>query len=285
AVALVRAARVAVVGARGAGRRLGVGGTRRARAGARLPRIALARRRAAERARVARRMLAGVVRPVALFRAVRVAVVGARRARRVLRVGGARGGRSRTVLRRVALARGRTADRARRPEGIGRAGAARSGADLVEVAVARRGAADRAGVAGRVLAEVARAVAGVGGAGVPVVGAERRARLLGVRPARLARQPAAALGDVALPGRRPADGPDRQEGIGRARRARAGADLIRVARVARARPAEGARIAGRMLAGIVRAVAEVGRAHVAVVGARRPRGRLRVGRAARAVAG
>src|SRR5207237_10682312 len=122
-VALVRAARVAVVGAGGAGRRLGVGGTRRARAGARLLRITLARRRAAERARVARRMLAGVVRPVALIRAARVAVVGARRARRRPRVGRARVGRSRTVLRRVALARGRTADRAPRPEGRGPAGA------------------------------------------------------------------------------------------------------------------------------------------------------------------
>src|SRR5439155_7635284 len=186
---------------------------------------------------------------------------------------------------RIALAPRRAADGGRRLEGVVGTRAARPGAQLVEVAVARRGATDRAGVPRCMLAEVARAVAGVAGARVAVVGAERAARFLGIRPACLTRQATAALGDVALAGRRPADDPDRQEHIGRTRGAHAGAHLVGITGVAGACPADGAGIAGRVLAGAVRAVAQVGRADVAVVAARRPRRALGVGRAARPGAG
>src|SRR5207249_10651518 len=125
----------------------------------------------------------------------------------------------------------------RRLEGVVGTRAARPGAQLVEVAVARRGATDRAGVPRCMLAEVARAVAGVAGARVAVVGAERAARFLGIRRACLTWHATAALGDVALAGRRPAGDPDRQEHIGRARGACAGAHLIQITRVARAGPA------------------------------------------------
>src|SRR5439155_106521 len=232
-------------------------------------------------ARVAGRMLAGVVRPVALIRAARVPVVGTRGARRLLRVG--RAGRTRpgAILRRVALAARRPAGGRRRLESVVRARAARSGAELVEVAIARRGAADRPGVTRRVLAGIARAVTGVGGADVAVIRAEGAPRLLGVGRARLARQPAAGLGDVALPGRGPAGEHVRQHDVRRAGAAHAGAHLVRIARIARARPADGAGVARRVLAGVVRAVAEVGRADVPVVGARRARRRLGIRRAAR----
>src|SRR5439155_196262 len=245
-VALVAAARVAVVRARRARRALRVRWAARARPGAHLGRVALACRRAADdearlehvvgtgaarpravllhvanaggraadRPGVARRVLAGVARAVARVGRAGVAVVGARGARRGLRIGRTRRPRPRTVLRRVALAARRTTDGGGRLERVGRARAARPGAELVEVAVARRGATDGPGVPRRVLAEVARAVAGIRRARVAVVGAQRPARLLRVGSARLARQSAAALRDVALAGRRPADDADRQEHVG-----------------------------------------------------------------------
>src|SRR5204862_2949695 len=122
---------------------------------------------------------------------------------RLLRVRRTRRARPGAVLRRVALAARRTTDGRRRLERVGRARAARPGAELVEVAVARRGAADRAGVPRRVLAEVARAVAGIGRARVAVVGARRPGRLLRVGRAGRAPPRAAAL-RVAPPARRPA---------------------------------------------------------------------------------
>src|SRR5439155_8066667 len=61
--------------------------------------------------------------------------------------------------------------------------------------------------------------------------------------------------------------------------------LIQVTRVARAGPAHRPGVAGRVLASAVRAVAEVGRADVAVVAARGPRRALGVGRATRPGAG
>src|SRR5262249_4044831 len=161
-------------------------GSARARAG--LSGVAGPRRRATDRAGVARRVLAGVVGAVALIRAARIPVVGAGRARRLLRVRGARGARPGAVLRRVALARRRAAGGGRRLEGVVRTGAARPGAQLVEITVARRRPTDRAGVAGWMLAEVARAVAGVGGARVAVVRAERPAGFLHIGVARLAGQ-------------------------------------------------------------------------------------------------
>src|SRR5207249_4993673 len=258
-----------------------VGGTGGAGPGAVLVHVTGTGRRAADGARIARRMLAGVARSVALIGAARVPVVGTRRARRCLGIRRAVRAVPRAALRRVALAARRPTHGGRRLEGVVGTRAARPGAQLVEVAVARRGATDRAGVPRCVLAEVARAVAGVAGTRVAVVGAERAARFLGIRPACLTRQATAALGDVALAGRRPADDPDRQEHIGRTRGAHAGAHLVGIARVAGACPADGTGIARRVLAGAVRAVAKVGRADVAVVAARRPRRALGVGRAAR----
>src|SRR5205823_882129 len=200
-------------------------GTGAARPGAVLVHVARAGGRAADRPAVARRMLAGVARAVARVGRARVPVVGARGPRRLLRVGRAGRARPGAILRRVALAARRTAGGRRRLEGVVRARAARSRAELVEVAVARRGAADGPGVARWVLAGIARAVTGVGGADVAVIRAEGATRLLGVGRARLARQAAAALGDVALPDRGPAGEHVRERDVGRAGAAHAGAHV------------------------------------------------------------
>src|SRR5206468_2523407 len=156
---------------------------------------------------------------------------------------------------RVAFAGRRPTDGARRLESVVRTRGARPGTGLVHVARAGRSAADRARVARRMLAGVVRPVALVRAARVPVVGTRGAPRLLRVGRARLARQAAAALGDVALPGRGPAGEHVRQHDVGRAGAAHAGAHLVRIARVARARTADGAGIPGRVLAGVVRAVA------------------------------
>src|SRR5207253_1820001 len=212
AIAGVRRARIAVVRAPGAGAHLGVARAGRARARAVLGGIALPRggaahdearqeavrrtgtarpvaclvhvagagRRAADRARVPRGVLAGVVRPVAgagrrtAHRArvpggvladdvrpvagvggARAAVVGARGAGRRLVVRRTARPRARTVLRRVALARRGPADDGRGLEDVGRARAARPVARRVDVARARRRTTDCTGVACRVLAVVA----------------------------------------------------------------------------------------------------------------------------------
>src|SRR5207244_7039823 len=155
----------------------------------------------------------------------------------VFSLGRARRPRPGPALRGAPPTGRRAADGGPRLERVGRTRAARPGAELVDVAVSRRGAADGAGVPRRVLAEVARAVAGIRRARVAVVGAQRPARLLRVGSARLARQSAAALRDVALAGRRPADDADRQEYVGRARGADARTHLVGIADVARARPA------------------------------------------------
>src|SRR5439155_1427789 len=172
-----------------------VGGTGGAGPGAVLVHVAGTGRRAADGARIARRMLAGVARSVALIRAARVAVVGARGPGGLLRVRRTRRTGSGAVLRWITLAAGRAAGGGRRLEGVVGTRAARPGAQLIEVAVARRGATDGAGVPRCMLAEVARAVAGVAGARVAVVGAGRAARFLGIRPACLTREATAALGD------------------------------------------------------------------------------------------
>src|SRR5439155_9075210 len=62
-------------------------------------------------------------------------------------------------------------------EAVGGTGGAGPGAGLRQVAHARRGAARRAGVARRMLADIAAAVASVRGARVAIVGARRAARL------------------------------------------------------------------------------------------------------------
>src|SRR5207244_588546 len=117
-------------------------------------------------------------------------------------------------------------------EGVGGTVGIRPVAALGHVAVARGRPALRTGVARRVLAGSARAVAGVGRAGITVVGARRPARLrciggtVGVRPV-------ASLGHVA---------------------------------VARGGPALRTGVTRRVLAGSTRAVAGVGRARISVVG-------------------
>src|SRR5207249_3051389 len=148
---------------------------------------------------VARRVLTGVVGPVALVERAGIRVLGARRGARLLLV--ARAGRARGAgagLGLVALARRRAADQGARPHHVARAGGAGTGAGLVGIAhVARAVAADRAGVARRVLTRIARAVAGVGRTGVAVVRAGRAGRLLHVGRAARPGDAGAHLGLVA----------------------------------------------------------------------------------------
>src|SRR5439155_792356 len=230
AVALVAAARVAVGGACRPGRRLDVRGTVGAVARAALRRVTLAPRGAAfdegrhegiprtgrarpgaglvrvadaggsptHRPDVARRVLAVVTAAVALVTAARVAVVGARRPRRPLRVRRTAGARKGVVEGQVTLARRGAAHRARRLERVGGTDGARAGAGLVHVAEAGGGAADRPRVARRVLAVIAAAVALVAAARIAVVGARRPRRTLRVRRTAGARA-GAVLGRVTLP--------------------------------------------------------------------------------------
>src|SRR5438445_5096261 len=248
AVALVAAARVAVVGARRPRRNLGVGRAGGAAAGAEIGRVTLVHRLAAHRARrlegvrrahgaragaglvqvaeagggpadrpgVPRRVLAGVAAAVALVAAARVAVGGACRPSRALRIRRAVGARPRAVIIQIALARRGAAHDARRLEGVGRTHGARAGTGLVHVAEAGGGSAHRAGVARRVLAVRAAAVALVEAARVAVGGAGRPGRRLGVRRARGARA-GAVLRRVALAGRSPAGCARRLEGVSGAR--------------------------------------------------------------------
>src|SRR5439155_490866 len=149
---------------------------------------------------------------------------------------------------RIAVVR---AGRAARLEEVGRAGGAGAGAALRQVALARRRAAHGARVPGGMRARRARAAAHVGGAHVAVVGTRRPARL---------------------------------EGVGRAGGAGAGAGLGRITG-ARRRPAHRAGVPRGMRAGRARAVADVSRADVAIVGARGPVRLEGVGRAGGAGAG
>src|SRR5207253_2709395 len=188
AIAGVRRARIAVVRAPGAGAHLGVARAGRARARAVLGGIALPRggaahdearqeavrrtgtarpvaclvhvagagRRATDRARVPRGVLAGVVRPVAGVGGARVAVVRTQGAVERLVVGRTGGSGARAALRRVALAGRRPADDGRRLEAVRRARRARPVARLVHIAGAGRRTADRARVPGGVLADDVR---------------------------------------------------------------------------------------------------------------------------------
>src|SRR5207302_5245969 len=92
----------------------------------------------------------------------------------------------------------------------------------------------------------------------------------------------AGLGLIALARRRAADDRARRRGGRRAGGAGAGAVLRGVADVARARIADRARIACRMLTDIVGPVTLIERAGVAVVGARRGGRQLRIRWAGRA---
>src|SRR5206468_1165053 len=138
---------------------------------------------AADRPRVPRQVLAVIAAAVALVAAARVAVRGACRPGRGLRIRRAIGAVPRTALRRITLARRGTADRARGLEGIGGAHRARARAAPRRSADAGGGAADRPGVPRRVLAVVAAAVALVAAARVAVVGARRPRRRLRIRRA------------------------------------------------------------------------------------------------------
>src|SRR5439155_1341467 len=252
---------------------------------------AVARDGVADRARVAGRMLADIVSPVTLIERAGVAVVGARREGRRLRI--RRAGRARHAgaeLLHVARAgRGAADGRARRRQGR-RAGGAAPGAVLRRITVVpRAGVADRGRVAGRVLAGIAQPVAGpdrgpalrpgvarrvlagvvgpvalVERAGIRVLGARRPARLLLVRGAGLAREAGAGLDLVALARRRAADEGARPHHVARAGGAGAGAGLVGIAAVARAVAADRPGIARRVLARIARPVARGGRTWVAV---------------------
>src|SRR5207302_7135407 len=163
-----------------------------------------------------RRLRAGPAPASAVLAAARVAVVGARRPGRALRIRRAVGARPRAVIIQIALARRGAAHDARRLEGVGGTHGARAGAGLVHVAEARGGAAHRPGVPGRVLAVVVTPVALVAAARVAVGGAGRPGRRLGVRRARGARA-GAVLRRVALAGRSPAGCARRLEGVSGAR--------------------------------------------------------------------
>src|SRR5438874_558244 len=236
-VALIRAARVAVVRARRAGGALRIRRAAGARPGAVLRHVAVTGGRPADGPGVARRVLAGVARSVALIGGARVPVVGTRRARRCLGIRRAVRAVPRAALRRVALAARRPTHGGRRLEGVGGTGRARPRTVLVDVTAARRRAADRAGVPRRVLAGVVRPVALIRAARVAVVGARRPGRLLGVRRARRTRA-GAVLRRIALAPRRAADGGRRLEGVVGTRAARAPAQLVDVA-VARRGPTDG----------------------------------------------
>src|SRR5205807_232712 len=219
-----------------------VGRTRAARPVAGLVHVAGTRRRAAGRAGVARRVLAGVARAVARVGRARVTVVGAGGAARLLRVGGATGPVAGAEVVGVALVHGAAAERARGLEGIVRARGARPGTRLGEVADAGRGATGRARVPRRMLAGVARAVAGIRRADVAVVGARRAVRLLRIGRA-VGAVARTVLGEVALPRRRAAGEGDRLEGVVRTRAAAARAGLGDVAPARRRGAAGGPRVA------------------------------------------
>src|SRR5438067_13535200 len=107
AVALVEGARVAVGGAGRPTRLLAVGRAGGARAGAGLGEVTFGRGRAADRARVARRVLAVDARAVALVQGAGVAIVGTGRPARLPRtVGGTRRARAGAGLGEIAFAGG-----------------------------------------------------------------------------------------------------------------------------------------------------------------------------------
>src|SRR5439155_1371438 len=177
--------RIALAGggaAQGRGGEEGVGGTGGARAVAGLGHVAVPGRRPAHHPRVARGVLAGDVRAVARVGRARVAVVGAGRAARLLRVRRAVGAVAGTALRHVTLAADGATHDARGLEAVGGTAVAGAVAGLGDVAGARRGSADRAG----------RALA---------IGPARRAVALPRR--------SSVLG----PGRRPAHGPRVARGV------------------------------------------------------------------------
>src|SRR5207253_661790 len=170
-----------------------------------------------------------------------------------------------------------------RDVGIGGTGGARAVAGLGDVAVAGRRPAHRARIPRRMLAIVAPPVALVAAAGVPVGSAGRAARLLRVRRA-VGPGPGAVLGEVALAGGRAADDARGLEAVRGTAGAGAGGGRGQGAVPGR-RPAHRPRVPRGVLAVVPAAVAGVGRARVAVVGAGRAARLLPIRRAVGAVAG
>src|SRR5213078_4389628 len=174
---------------------------------------------------------------ITLIGRARVPIVGARGPRALDRVGGTSGAVPRTVFREVALVHRRATRERGGLERVVGARAAAPRARLRRVAPACRRPAGGPGIAG-------------------VVDAQRRG------------DAAIALigrADIAIVG---AGGTGRLDDVGGTRAARARTGLGEVALVQGA-PARGPGVARRVLADAARAVAEVGRADVAVVGARR----------------
>src|SRR5439155_986070 len=216
--------------------------TRRAAAHARLGDVADARRRAARGPRVAGRMLTRIADPVAGIGCADVAVVRARRPARLLRIGRTVRAGARTGLGEVAFARRR----------------ATRGARVARIVDAQR-------IPRRPVTQVRRA-------DVAVVRARGPRRLHGV--ARTGGAVARTrLLEVALVRRRTADERRRLERVVGTRAAAARARLGHVAATARGGAARGPRIARVVDAERTAdgAVAQVRRADVAVVAARRAR--------------
>src|SRR5438874_827221 len=257
-IALIQGAGVGVGRAGSAGRLLGVRRTGGGDPVAGLRQVALARRRAADRARgldgVGRAGDAGAgaglghvtgayrcaadgpgdqegvgrtgdARAGALLGDVARARRGAAdRARRQEAVGGTGGARAGALLRGIAHVDGGPTDRARRQECVGRTGGARAGAALGHVARTGCGAARGARVPRRVLAGHVGTIALIQGAGVGVGRAGSAGRLLGVRRTG-GGDPVAGLCQVALARRRAADRARGLDGVSRAGDAGGGAGL------------------------------------------------------------
>src|SRR5205807_1013184 len=196
------------------------------------------------------------------------------RARGLEAVGGTGRRRPGAVLRHVARAGRRAARDEGRLEAVRRTGRARAGAGLVHVADSGRRTALRPGVPGRVLAGVAAAVALVAATRVAVCRAGRSGGGLRVRRT-VGAVPGAVLRRITLAPRGAAHDEGRHEGVRRTGCARAGAGLVQVADP-RGRATHRPGVPRGMLAGVVRAVALVTAARIAVVRARRPRRTLSI---------
>src|SRR5439155_1025176 len=175
-----------------------VGRAGRARARAGLGHVARTRSRAAGRARIPRRVLAGDARAVALVERAGVAGGGSPRAGRLVRGGGACAPRrTLTIGSPVGLRRSPPTHEAAGLHHVGRAAGARPRAHLVGITeVARARAAQRPPVPRRVLTGVAPAVALVQRAGVAVGGARGAACLRRVRGTWATRHPGTIPRDV-----------------------------------------------------------------------------------------
>ena len=155
-----------------------------------------------------------------------------------------------------------------------------------DIAHAGRGPAGRAGVAGRVLAGVARAVALIERAGVAVTVQAVPVAFFASAGQACPGTPPQVSRDVAFARRRPTGGESAASTMSAGQVVLdAVTDLRRVAQVTRAGATDGAGVPGRMLTRGRGAVALIERAGIAVGAAREPFGREHVGRTRRARAG